>query len=246
MFLGNPHMHQTPVRLSKFLADAGVASRRKADAIIASGRVKVNNIKVVDAFFRVAPDKDVVTIDNTNIICHQQMKYIALNKPVGYLSDLMDKRDRMLARELVTDKERLFPVGRLDYQSEGLMLFTNDGAFAQRVMHPRYEVEKEYLAKLKGRLTPEETRTAFNGVVLEGVRYAFDELRLVRSEKENSWYRITIHEGKNRMIRKLADALAHPVIKLRRVRIGPVHLGSLSPGESRYLTGKEIAALVRE
>ena len=174
------------------------------------------------------------------------MKYIALYKPVGYLSDLTDKRDRMLARELITDKERLFPVGRLDYQSEGLMLFTNDGGFALRVMHPRYEVQKEYLAKLKGRLTPEEIHRAVDGVVLEGVHYAFDEMRLVRSEKENSWYRITIHEGKNRMIRKLADALAHPVIKLRRVRIGPVHLGRLLPGESRYLTAKEIAGLMAE
>ena len=151
---------------------------------------------------------------------------------MGYISDLTDKRNRKLARALLNDEERLFPIGRLDYQSEGLMLFTNDGAFAQRVMHPRYEVEKEYLVKLKGKLDAEDMRNAMEGVLVAGVSYAFDQIRLVRAEKENSWYHITIHEGKNRMIRKVAEALSHPVIRLRRVRIGSVHLGRMLPGET--------------
>ncbi len=234
-------MRESPVRLSKFLAYAGVASRRKADDSITSGRVKVNNIKVLEPFTRVIPYKDVVTLDNKKIEYQIKPKYIALFKPVGYLSDLADKQNRKLARTLLNDEERLFPIGRLDYQSEGLMLFTNDGAFAQRVMHPRYEVEKEYLVKLKGKLEPESIRKATEGVFVEGVRYAFDEIKLAREEKENSWYRITLHEGKNRMIRKLAEALSHPVIKLRRVRIGPIHLGRLMPGEHRPLTSREIA-----
>lgn len=234
-------MDQDSIRLSKFLARAGVASRRKADYIITSGQVKVNNIDVLDPFFRVAPRKDVITVNGERIKYDISFKYIALYKPMGYLSDLTDKRDRKLARALLNDEERLFPIGRLDYQSEGLMLFTNDGAFAQRVMHPRYEVEKEYLVKLKGKLDADDMRNAMEGVLVAGVSYAFDQIRLVRAEKENSWYHITIHEGKNRMIRKLAEALSHPVIRLRRVRIGSVHLGRMLPGEHRHLTQREIA-----
>lgn len=239
-------MDHDSIRLSKFLAHAGVASRRKADDIITSGKVKVNNVYVLDPFFRVNPHKDAITVNNKTITYDISLKYIALHKPAGYLSDLLDKRNRKLARALLDDDERLFPIGRLDYQSEGLMLFTNDGAFAQRVMHPRYEVEKEYLVKLKGKLDPEDIRKAMGGVLIDGVRYAFDQIKLIRVEKETSWYRITIHEGKNRMIRKLAEALLHPVITLRRVRIGPVHLGRLLPGEHRHLTPREIAFFVAQ
>ncbi len=227
-----PHMGQSIVRLSKFLAYAGVASRRKADNLITSGKVKVNNLVVLEPFFRVTPHVDVVTVDNTIINYQVRFKYIALYKPVGYLSDLADKQNRKLARALLTDEERLFPVGRLDYQSEGLILFTNDGAFAQRVMHPRYEVEKEYVVKLRGKLDPQDIQTAIAGLFIEGARYAFDSITLVRAEKENAWYRITIHEGKNRLIRKVAETLRHPVVRLRRVRIGQVRLGRMLPGST--------------
>ena len=239
-------MDENVIRLSKYLAGAGVASRRKADGIIASGKVKVNNLAVLDPFFRVTPHKDVISISNKVVKYDVHFKYIALYKPVGYLSDLMDKRRRKLARTLLNDGERLFPVGRLDYQSEGLMLFTNDGAFAQRVMHPRYEVEKEYLVQLKGKLDAQDLGNAMGGLIIEGVRYAFDQIRLVRAEKENSWYRVIIHEGKNRMVRKVGEALRHPVIKLRRVRIGPVHLGRMLPGQHRDLTAEEIAFFISE
>jgi len=239
-------MGQSIVRLSKFLAYAGVASRRKADNLITSGKVKVNNLVVLEPFFRITPHVDVVTVDNTIINYQVRFKYIALHKPVGYLSDLADKQNRKLARALLTDEERLFPVGRLDYQSEGLILFTNDGAFAQRVMHPRYEVEKEYVVKLRGKLDPQDIQTAISGLFIEGERYAFDSITLVRAEKENAWYRITIHEGKNRLIRKVAETLRHPVVRLRRVRIGQVRLGRMLPGEHRYLTPGELASLIRD
>lgn len=239
-------MGQNIVRLSKFLAYAGVASRRKADNIITSGKVKVNNLVVLEPFFRVEPHVDVVTVDNTIINYEVRFKYIALYKPVGYLSDLADKQSRKLARALLADEERLFPVGRLDYQSEGLILFTNDGAFAQRVMHPRYEVEKEYVVKVEGKLDPRDMQSAIAGLLIEGARYAFDSIKLVRAEKESAWYRITIHEGKNRLIRKVAEALCHPVIRLRRVRIGQVRLGRMLPGEHRHLTPADIASLIRD
>ena len=163
-----PRMDQDSIRLSKFLAHAGVSSRRKADEIIKSGRVTVNNTVVLEPFLPIAPHKDIVTIDNKVIKYHVSHKYIALYKPAGYLSDLKDNQDRKLARTLLDDKERLYPVGRLDYQSEGLMLFTNDGGFAQRVMHPRYEVEKEYLVKLRGKLDPQELQKLIDGVVCPG------------------------------------------------------------------------------
>jgi 23S rRNA pseudouridine2605 synthase len=239
-------MDQDSIRLSKFLAQAGVSSRRKADDIVKAGRVTVNNTKVLEPFALIQPHKDVVSIDNKVIKHHVTRKYIALYKPAGYLSDLKDKANRNLARTLLDDKERLYPVGRLDYQSEGLMLFTNDGGFAHRVMHPRYEVEKEYLVKLKGTLDPQELQKLVDGVMVQGERYAFDFIKLIHPEKENAWYRVIIHEGKNRLIRKAADALSHPVLKLRRVRIGPVLLGTMRPGEHRHLTPREIAFFLSE
>ncbi|HME45947.1 MAG TPA: pseudouridine synthase [Syntrophorhabdales bacterium] len=233
-------------RLSKFLAQAGIASRRKAETLIRSGNVKVNNVTVLDPFFRVTPHKDAVTVDNTPVSSHIKLKYIALHKPVGYLSDLTDKRNRKLARAFINDNARLFPIGRLDYQSEGLMLFTNDGAFADRIMHPRYEVEKEYLVKFKGHLNQQDLRNLMEGVVVDGERYLLDNITLLRAEKENSWYRIIIHEGRKRMIRRVADAVSHPVIKLRRIRIGQVRLGCMKPGEHRPLTQREISFFLRD
>jgi 23S rRNA pseudouridine2605 synthase len=235
-------MDQESIRLSKFLALTGVASRRKADEIIKLGRVAVNNTVILEPFVKVIPRKDLITLDNIRITYQQTFKYIALYKPVGYLSDLADPRNRKIARALLNDKERLFPVGRLDYQSEGLMLFTNDGKFADRVMHPRYEVEKEYLVKLKGKLETPKLQSVVEGLYLGGDRYAFDRIKVLRTERQNAWYRVVVHEGKNRQIRKVAEALAHPVIKLRRVRIGTIELGDMKPGESRYLTSTEITS----
>lgn len=228
------------VRLSVFLARCGVASRRKSDEIIASGTVKVNNTVVVHPYYKINPEKDSVTIGNIKLESSTRYVYIALYKPVGYLSDLADKRNRKLARTLLKEEERLFPVGRLDYSSEGLILFTNDGAFANRVMHPRYEVEKEYLVKLKGRPSTDTLKNVLKGVLVEGEPYRFDVIEPMRAEKVNTWYRVVVHEGKNRMIRKVADAISHPVLSLKRVRIGPVRLGALEPAQYRLLTEREV------
>jgi 23S rRNA pseudouridine2605 synthase len=228
------------VRLSVFLARCGVASRRKSDDIIASGTVRVNNTVIVHPYYKIDPEKDSVTIGSLKVESSKRYVYIALYKPVGCLSDLADKRNRKLARTLLKEEERLFPVGRLDYSSEGLILFTNDGAFANRVMHPRYEVEKEYLVKLKGRPTADTLKNVLKGVLVDGEPYRFDLIEPVRVEKVNTWYRVVVHEGKNRMIRKVADAISHPVLSLKRVRIGPVRLGALQPEQYRLLTEREV------
>ena len=228
------------LRLSKFLAQCGVASRRKADDIIRSGSVSVNGEKVFDPYIQVDPEHDSVTVSGIKISLRSTPLYFALYKPASYMSDLKDARGRTLAVSLIESDARLFPVGRLDYHSEGLMIFTTDGAFANRVMHPRYEVEKEYLVKLNGRLEPTDVEAALKGITVDGVRYMADAVELVRHDARNAWYRFTVHEGKNRLIRKLADGLGHPVRRLIRLRIGPVRLGRLKPGQHRRLTKSEI------
>jgi 23S rRNA pseudouridine2605 synthase len=234
-------------RLAKFIARCGVASRRKSEEIVRSGRVKVNRAVVTDPAHAVDAASDVVWLDNDAVSPASKRRYIALYKPVGYLSDLADTegRDRPLARSLISLTGALFPVGRLDYTSEGLMIFTDDGEFANHIMHPRYKVEKEYHVKLSGSLTSEEIGRATSGLMVEGQRYRVKAIAPIRSAAErNTWYRITATEGKYRHIRRLAEGLAHHVLRLRRVRIGPVRVSGLKPGEWRFLEPDEVRRLV--
>jgi len=235
----------TAERLSKFLARTGAASRRRSEEIIRSGRVKVNRAIVADPAHPVDPDRDAVYLDGKVMKPRSRHYYIALHKPPGYLSDLADVegKDRPLARRLIHIDGQLFPVGRLDYASEGLMIFTNDGDFANLVMHPRFEVEKEYHIKVSGSLSPEELKRATSGLNLEGARYRLRAIFPLRAAEKNTWYRATVAEGKYRHIRRLVEALSHRVLKLRRVRIGPVGLGSLKPGQWRPLDAEEIKGL---
>ncbi len=226
-------------RLSKFIARSGFASRRKAEQIVRSGRVAVNGVIVKDPHRRILPGSDAVSVDNEQIGTGGAAKkryYVALYKPTGYLSDLADPRGRRLARQLIDLEAHLFPVGRLDYNSEGLMLFTNDGEFANSIMHPRYEVEKEYLVKLSGSLTKEELLRMTTGIPVEGQVYRVRSIVPFRQTPKNAWYRVTVVEGRNRMIRKMADAVHHPVLKLKRVRINGITLGAMRPGEYRLIT----------
>jgi 23S rRNA pseudouridine2605 synthase len=228
-------------RLSKFLAHSGVASRRKADLVIKSGRIKVNGLTVVDPFYRVTPGVDRITLDGERISESARQYYVALYKPVGYLSDLTDPRGRPLARDLINIEAPLFPVGRLDYNSEGLMIFTNDGEFANNLAHPRYGVEKEYLVKLSGRLTKEEQKRMVSGVRVEGELLRLKSIVPVDETPKNTWYGVTVTEGKNRMIRKIAEAVSHPVLKLKRVRIDGILLGRLKPGEYKLIDPRHFA-----
>ncbi len=235
-------------RLAKFLAQAGVASRRKSEDIVRSGRVKVNRVVVTDPAHPVNPEVHVVWLDNEPVSSSAKRRYVLLYKPAGYLSDLADSggKKRLLARSLIMLPGSLFPVGRLDYASEGLMIFTDDGDFANHIMHPRYNVEKEYQVKLSGVLTPEEIKRAVSGLRVDRVIYAVKAITPFKKAEKNTWYRIVVGQGKYHHIRKLAEGLAHYVLRLRRVRIGPVTLSELKPGEWRFLKPDEVRKLVSE
>jgi 23S rRNA pseudouridine2605 synthase len=232
-------------RLSKYLSNSGFASRRKCDDIIKSGRVKVNDITVLEPFYRILPNKDNITVDNHTLNTNNNPLYIALYKPVQYLSDLVSEKNRKVTRTLIPIQTYLFPIGRLDYNSEGLMLFTNDGDFANRIMHPRYGVEKEYLAKFKGIISDDLLYEIRKGLLIENSVYRVDSIKFIKISFSNSWYNIILKEGKNRMIRKIGSKIKHPVLKLKRIRIGPVKLGNLKPGEFRLLTDKERNTLLQ-
>lgn len=231
-------------RLSKFLAACGVASRRKCEEIIKEGRVKINNVKAIDPHSKLDPQSDIITLDN-HTVNPNTLLYIALYKPRGYLSDLAYNDDRKLARNLIPINVYLFPVGRLDYHSEGLIIFTNDGDFAHVVMHPNYGTEKEYLVKFRGQLTNEVLIRLQKGIMLEHHLHRVDSIRFLKPSLTNNWYRVILTEGRNRMIRRLGDYIGHPVLKLKRIRIGPVKLGSLAPGEYRFLTAQELKRIIR-
>jgi 23S rRNA pseudouridine2605 synthase len=228
------------IRLSVFLARCGIASRRKAEDIIARGQVKVNNIVILEPQHQVMPEKDVVTYEKQILNDNTAKLYIALYKPVKVLSDLKFDDDRVIARNLLPIEGRLFPVGRLDYHSEGLMLFTNDGEFANHVAHPKFQVEKEYLIKIKGSFDRESMKQMKQGVLIDGSLHKVEDVGYVKTSLQNSWYRVVVREGKNRMIRKIGEKLGHHVLKLKRIRIGNITLGDLKPGEYRYLEDYEV------
>ncbi len=221
-------------RLSRYLARSGVASRRKSEEIVRSGRVKVNNATITDPAYPIFGDGDRVTVDGAPVKPSRRY-YIALNKPAGYLSDLSDPRRRKLARDLIDIDASLFPVGRLDYNSEGLILFTNDGDFAFRLSHPRHQVEKEYVVKVSGILSDAERSRMTEGITIGPDSLSVKSITLIKTTGQNSWYNVVATEGKNRMIRRMAEAISHPVLRLRRIRIGEIRLGDLKPGQYRVL-----------
>lgn len=228
------------MRLSKFLAHCGIASRRKAEDLIRHGRIQVNGLLVVVPQYNVQPPNDIVTFDDYIVSSKLPLIYIALYKPAGYLSDLKDPQHRKLARNLIKMDQPIFPVGRLDYNSEGLMIFTNDGEFANRVMHPRYGVEKEYLVKMKGHLTDEDVKSMLQGIRVDDLPLRVKSIEHVKQTHTNSWYLVIVTEGRNRMIRKIGDAINHPVLKLKRIRIGGLAIGTLQPSDYRSFAPEEV------
>ncbi len=227
-------------RLSKHLSRFSAFSRRKSEELIREGRVKVNGIVILEPQHKITPGADVIVFDDQVLRSDITYINIALYKPAGYISDLIDVKKRRVARELIDLDMKIFPVGRLDYNSEGLMIFTNDGELANTVMHPRHGVEKEYLVKFKGVLNRNEMQHMKKGVVIEGDLYRVQSVKYVRSSMKNTWYSVVIDEGKNRMIRKIGNAVDHPVLKLKRIRIGSLGLGNLRPGEYRFFDKKEL------
>lgn len=227
-------------RLQKILAAAGVASRREAEQIIASGRVGVNGVIVSEMGFKADPDIDIVTVDGKRISSGTSKIYIMLYKPAGYVTTMKDPQGRQIVTDLLKDvKERIFPVGRLDYNTEGLLLLTNDGEWANTLAHPRHEVDKEYQVRVRGKITPAQVRHLSEGVELEDGRTAPAKVRITRESENNTWISVTIHEGRYRQVRRMCEALDLQVVRLKRSRYGFLELGNLKPGEYRRLTDAE-------
>jgi pseudouridine synthase len=231
-------------RLQKVLAHAGVASRRAAEQLIQAGRVSVNG-EVVTELGRRVTARDRVEVDGRPLEPSQRLVYVALNKPVGHVSTARDPEGRPTVLDLVRRPERLYPIGRLDWDSEGLLLLTNDGALTHRLTHPRYGVEKEYHALVAGYPDGAALRALAEGVRLEDGLTAPADVRRLRQDRLGVWLAIAIHEGRNRQVRRMLEAVGHPAKRLVRVRVGPVELGGLPPGRWRELLPAEVAALRR-
>jgi len=231
------------LRLNKFLAHAGVASRRHADELIAAGRVKINGDVVRDLGTRVNPDADQVAVDDHPVRAEKHV-YWAVNKPRGYLCTNHDPAGRPLALDLVPHvDQRVYTVGRLDEDSEGLLLLTNDGDLAQQLMHPRYGVEKTYEVQVAGSPSPADLRQLITGVYLAEGRVKAKFVKRFKRQGDSTWLKIVLAEGKNREVRRMLAKLNHKVMRLRRVAIGPVRLDRLPKGKSRRLALPEIEAL---
>jgi 23S rRNA pseudouridine2605 synthase len=226
------------VRLQKVLAQAGIGSRRACEELIAEGRVTVNG-EMAKLGRRVDGDIDRVEIDGVPLSIRPGLVYYLLNKPAGVVTTASDPEGRRTVVQLVPDAPRVFPVGRLDADTEGLLLLTNDGDLTFRLTHPRFGVEKEYLAQVEGNPSPKAVRQLREGVELEDGMTAPAKVSLVPPNA----LRITIHEGRNRQVRRMCEAVGHPVVRLVRTRIGPLAERGLKPGEWRMLTREEVRAL---
>jgi 23S rRNA pseudouridine2605 synthase len=229
-------------RLQKVLAHAGVASRRKAEKIIREGRVTVNGKVVTQLGTKVDSDRDEIRVDGERVHIASSYVYVLFNKPRGVLSTMEDKRGRTALGDLLAIPTRLYPVGRLDVKSEGLILLTNDGELANLLTHPRYEHEKEYLVLVNGSPSDKTLEVWQRGVMLEGQLTAPARVEVL-SRGDSSLLRVVMREGRKRQIRNVASLLGHPVRELKRVRLGPLQLGALEAGQWRYLTAQEIRQL---
>ncbi len=232
------------VRLQKALSDAGIMSRRKAEEYINAGRIKVNGHAAILGM-KIDPKKDIVAVDSQNVDLHRGKKwYIALNKPRGYVTTMSDDMGRKCVEELVRDVgTRVYPIGRLDRNSEGLLLLTNDGAFANAIMHPRYHVAKTYRVTVRPDIDETQAMQLAAGVEIDGQKTLPAQVNVLTKEPGRAVVQITITEGRNRQIRKMCEAVNLEVARLRRISVGPVKLGMLQPGEWRELFPNEIETL---
>jgi 23S rRNA pseudouridine2605 synthase len=230
-------------RLNKYLAHAGVASRRQCDELIATGRVKVDGRVVRDLGVKIDPDQHKVSVDDAPVRVEKTV-YWVVNKPVGYLCTNHDPAGRPLALDLIPRiEQRVYTVGRLDEASEGMLLMTNDGELAYQLMHPKFQVEKTYLVLVAGQPNKQDLQKLLDGVWLSDGKVKAKRVRRVKAQGDSTWLRIVLCEGKNREIRRMLAKLNHKVMKLRRVAIGPVDLDRLPKGKARKLSLTELAAL---
>ena len=232
------------VRLQKVLAQAGIASRRASEQLITDGRVEVNGTVVTALGTRVDPEHDTIRVDGARIPPPRRHLYLVLNKPRGVVSTMDDPEGRPTLAQYVPRHQRLFHVGRLDTDTEGLILLTNDGEFAHRMSHPSYEVPKSYLAEVEGLVDNKTVRLLRRGVQLDDGPVHPDMVTLVSGTPTRSLVRITLHEGRNRVVRRIFDHVGHPVRRLSRIAIGPVRVGTLKVGQTRDLTPAELGQLL--
>lgn len=232
------------MRLQKYMAKCGVASRRKAENIILENRVKVNGNLVNELGFKIDPMEDIVTVDNKIIELEENKVYILLNKPEGYVTTVSDQFDRPAVLDLINDiEERIYPVGRLDYDTSGFLILTNDGDLTYKLTHPKHEIKKTYIAKIKGKPSDKSLSEFENGLEIEGYVTAKAHIKVLKSYQDSSLVEIKIHEGRNRQIRKMCDKINSPVISLKRIAMGKIELGDLKRGKWRYLNDKELKYL---
>ncbi len=236
------------MRINKYIASCGVASRRKADALVAEGRVYVNGKKVSEAGLQIDPEKDSVKVDGKAVGVEERKVYVLLNKPTGYISTASDQFGRKSVTDLVKVKYRVYPVGRLDYDTSGLLILTNDGEFTYAVTHPKHEIVKTYVAKIEGVPSNEEMERFKNGVDIGGFVTSKASIKVISqsSDGRTSTVEIKIYEGKNRQVRKMCDAIGHKVIRLQRTAIGDLKLEELQVGQWRYLSSEELSKLVNK
>lgn len=229
------------IRLNKYIASSGVCSRRKADELIEAKKVKVNGNLVEDFGMQIDERKDVVIVDGKRIRLENKKIYLMLNKPVGYVTTNDEQLGRKCTNDLIHENERVFPIGRLDMDSEGLLLFTNDGEFSNSLMHPSKKVEKVYIAKLNRKINDEKIEMLKNGVDIGD--YVTKPAKVQRIA--SNVVKITISEGKNRQVRRMCEAVGLKVIKLQRVQIGNLELGTLPTGKYRHLTKQEVRSIIK-
>ncbi|WP_243577967.1 pseudouridine synthase [Clostridium minihomine] len=232
------------VRLQKMMADSGIASRRKAEEMIAAGAVRVNGVvaKIGD---KVDPQKDKVTVHGRNVTKRTRNVYVMLHKPRGFITTMSDEMERKCVAELVSEvPERIYPVGRLDRESEGLLLMTNDGDFANAMTHPSMHVPKTYRVTVRPGVTEDQLTQIAVGIVIDGQKTAPANVHVISEEPGRVVLEIVLYEGRNREIRKMCEALGLEVARLKRTAIGPVRMGMLQPGQWRNLTGEEVKRLM--
>src|SRR5579863_1945081 len=237
-------MAERGVRLNSFLARAGVASRRRADDLIVGGAVRIDGVIVRKLGILVAVG-DRVEVDGVPVGLPASPTYLIINKPAKVVTTMRDPQGRRTVGGFLVGRPRVFPVGRLDYDTTGILLLTDDGDLAHRLLHPRFGVDKTYRATIAGRLSSGDVRRLLQGLAMDGGRAAGARVRVLAGRHDRSVVDVTIHEGRNRQVRRMFETLGHPVLELTRTRFGPLKLGALPPGNVRGLTEKEVEALQR-
>lgn len=230
------------MRINKFLASAGIASRRKVEEYIASGRIKVNGKVILELATDIKPS-DNVLFDDKIVETGENFEYYMLNKPKGYISTASDDRGRKTVVSLIKTNSRIYPVGRLDYDSEGLLLLTNDGELTNKITHPKNNISKTYIVKINSKLNDDEKQKLENGVVIDGYKLHPCKIKVLKQDIEFCELEIVIYEGRNREIRKMFQSIGKKVIFLKRTKIENLSLGNLKRGEYRLLTKSEVEYL---